>query len=337
MIEETPSRQAQYTPDSAWCAPVIGIPCPWSAAQAGRFIPVWHAYTLVIAQAGGIPLWLPRVSEVEVLAQVWMWLDGLLLPGGADVHPACYGQAPHPLLGLVDPEADRLELWLAREALASHTPLLGINRGLHVLNVVYQGTLYQDLSSEFGTPLCHAAVGRPRAEAVHPVDIVPGTRLAELLGVEVGWVNSFHHQAIWDLGEGLDIAAMAPDDVVEAIEVHAHRFAVAVQCAAEAQAVAGNARMQRLFAGFVEVARAAGMERRRRLLQGRAGLERWERMWVEDLLTYTEGCRRLLSEEPLPVLEELELRRDLPVLKGRLQASAQALNLSDPTLPGGRL
>src|SRR5690348_13889197 len=105
MLEKTPDRQEQYTPDPPWFAPVIGIPCSWSAAQARRFAPVWHVYSQVLAQAGGIPCWLPLVADVEALAPLWMWLDGVLLPGGADVSPIRYGERPHPLLGMVDPEA----------------------------------------------------------------------------------------------------------------------------------------------------------------------------------------------------------------------------------------
>lgn len=337
MEETTPSRTAQYTPDPTWYRPVIGIPCAWSAAQAKRFAPVWHAYSQVLAQAGGIPVWLPRVSNVEALAPLWMWLDGVLLPGGADVSPACYGEPTHPCLGMVDPEADRMELWLAREALVRQTPLLGINRGLHVLNVVAQGTLYQDVGSQIDTPLCHVAVGQPREWAVHPVALVSGTRLAALLGPEVGWVNSWHHQAIKDVGQDIDIAAMSPDDLVEAIEVRQHRFALAVQWPAEALALAGDARMQRLFVGFVEAARTFGMERRSRLLQAQAARTRWEQMWERDLAAYTQGRARLFGEEALPALEELALRQDLPVLKGRLQATAQVLGLADPTPPAGRL
>jgi putative glutamine amidotransferase len=337
MEDTTPSRTTEYTPDPTWFAPVIGIPCPWSAAQAKRFAPVWHAYSQVIAQAGGIPLWLPKASEVEALAPLWMWLDGVLLPGGADVEPAWYGEAPHPLLGMVDLEADRLEFWLAREALERQTPVLGINRGLHVLNVVQQGTLYQDLGSQVQTPLCHVARGQSRAAPAHPVALASGTRLAALLGPEVAWVNSWHHQAIKDVGAEIDIAAMSPDDLVEAIEVRAQRFAVAIQWPAEALALAGDVRMQRLFAGFVEVARTCGMERRSRFLQARARAARWEQMWERDLAAYTQGRTRLFGEEDLPALEELALRRDLPVLKGRVQAIAEALGLADPTSPAGHL
>src|SRR5690349_21503018 len=103
MTQTLPSRQHQDT-TPAWYRPVIGI--PWSAGPRAKvFAPAWSAYAQVIEQAGGTPLWLPPVADVAVFSPLWMWLDGVLLPGGVDVHPFAYGEDPHPLLGAVDPEA----------------------------------------------------------------------------------------------------------------------------------------------------------------------------------------------------------------------------------------
>ena len=337
MTQLSLPRQPQYTPDTlAWYRPIIGI--PWSAGRrAGLFAPIWRAYLEAIEAVGGTPILLPPIPDGAAFAPLWQWLDGLLLPGGVDIEPETYGEAPHPLLGTVDPKADRLELWLAQEVLERDLPLLGINRGLQVLNVACQGTLYQDVGAELDTTWSHLTMGQPRAARAHPVNVVPGTRLAELLGPEPAWVNSLHHQAIKDVGVGVAIATLAPDDVIEAIELPEKRFALGVQWAIEALAATGDERMQRVFAGFVEAARAAGMERKARLLHGRAALERWERMWVRALVAYCQGRERLFGEEPLDDLEALELRQTLPVLKGRVQAITEALHLPDPTPPVGRL
>ena len=150
-------------------------------------------------------------------------------------------------------------------------------------------------------------------------------------------MNSVHHQAIKDVGAGIAIAALAPDDMIEAIELPEKRFALGVQWAMEALALASDQRMQGIFTGFVEAARASGVERKARLLQGRAALDRWERMWMHDLVAYCQGRERLFDEETLPDLEALELRQALPVLKGRVQAVTEALGLADPTPPVGRL
>ena len=334
MTQTLPSRQNQDT-TPVWYRPTIGI--PWTAGPRSKlFAPVWHAYAQAIELAGGTPLWLPPVADVAVLAPLWMWLDGVLLPGGVDVHPYAYGAELHPRLGTVDPEADRLELWLAEEAMQRNIPALGVNRGLQVLNVAVGGSLIQDLAAHLGTTW-HLTVGLPRCAPAHPVSLVPGTRLADLMGAEPALVNSWHHQGIKELGQGVAIAAMAPDEVIEAIEFPKRRFACAVQWSIEALALAGDGRMQRVFAGFIEAARTYGMERRGRLWQGRDALDRWERMWVRDLVAYCQGRERLFGEESLPDLEALELRQELPVLKGRVQAVTEALGLPDSTPPVGRL
>ena len=343
MTQISLHRQTQHT-TPAWYRPVIGI--PWTAGPRSKlFAKVGAAYTQAIEQAGGTPLWLPPVADVAVLAPLWMWLDGVLLPGGVDIHPFAYGEDLHPRLGTVDPEADRIELWLAEEAIQRNLPLLGINRGMQVLNVAVGGSLIQDLAAHLGTKW-HMTIGQARCAPAHPVSVVPGTRLADLLGAEPALVNSWHHQGIKELGKGVTIAALAPDEVIEAIELPKRRFACAVQWAIEALVLAGNERMQRVFAGFIEAARGYGMERKARLWQGRAALDRWERLWVRDLVAYTQGRERLYREEvpgeqddlePLGDLEALELRRDLPVLKGHVQAATEALGLPDPTPPAGRL
>jgi putative glutamine amidotransferase len=336
VTQTLPSRQPQYTPDApAWYRPVIGI--PWTAGPRAKcFAPVWSAYAQAIEQAGGTPFLLLPMVDVAAFAPLWMWLDGLLLPGGVDVHPFAYGEDPHPLLGAVDPEADRLELWLAQEAIERAVPLLGINRGMQVMNVACGGSLVQDLTAQRETVLSHVMVGQPRAQHAHPVSIVADTRLAALIGSAPAFVNSFHHQGVQDVGNGLAVAALAPDDVIEAIERPAQRFALGVQWAIEALVLDGDRRMQRVFAGFIDAARAYGMQRQARLLHGRAALERWERMWVRDLAAYTQGRSQLFGAEPLGDLEALELRQTLPGLKGRVQAIVEALGLPDPTPPTGR-
>ena len=132
-------------------------------------------------------------------------------------------------LGAIVPQRDRFELALARKVLeTTHKPLLGICRGLQVMNVAMGGSLYQDLTSA-GFP-SHSLSMYPRHEVTHGVQIVPGTRLAQIMGNGTGRVNSFHHQAIKKLADGFVCAARSlPDDVIEAIEVQGDRFAVGVQ------------------------------------------------------------------------------------------------------------
>ena len=149
-------------------------------------------------------------------------LDGLLISGGGDVDPARYGEAPHASTDWVDRERDAMEAALIEQALQSDVPLLAICRGLQMLNVVRGGTLIQHLEN--------AAMHRVKDLAgVHLIQVVPGTKLAAIVGAGSEIVNSRHHQAAGRIGEGLQVSATAPDGVVEALEDPAKRFAIAVQ------------------------------------------------------------------------------------------------------------
>ncbi len=142
-----------------------------------------------------------------------------LLSGGVDVDPALYGRPRHPKLGRVDRERDDFELALTREALRRDLPILAICRGQQVLNVATGGTLIQDIPSELEGAVTHAAPGR-RTRRSHPVEVTRRLEAREILGSGPLSVNSFHHQAIDRLGEGLTVSGRCPEDgVIEAVEM----------------------------------------------------------------------------------------------------------------------
>ncbi len=186
------------------------------------------------------------------MAHVW----GLLLPGGPDVAPERYRQAPRPWLGQVDPELDEFEFALLARARARDLPVLGICRGLQVVNVFLGGTLFQDLRAEGATVENHAM---PRERGLgliaHPLVVEPGTRLNEITGG--GWIpaNSRHHQAVRDVAPELMVSARSPDGVVEALESADGRL-LAVQCHPE-DLVDGHLWACRLFHAFVALARGS--------------------------------------------------------------------------------
>jgi putative glutamine amidotransferase len=147
-------------------------------------------------------------------------LDGLLLPGGDDVDPAAYGEAPHPALEEVDQPLDRMQFHLIAEAERRKIPTLGICRGMQILNVALGGTLFQDLPSQH--PQAGRVTHRIRRDGrskpcFHPVYPTPGTPLHRRLGREAIVTNSSHHQAVKDLGRGLQILGRTADGVVEII------------------------------------------------------------------------------------------------------------------------
>ena len=144
-------------------------------------------------------------------------LDGLMLQGGLDVSPASYGQAPLRPEWAGDGVRDRYEIELIEAFLAAGKPVLGICRGCQLINVAFGGTLYQDIATQRPQSLAHVDAAHYERQ-LHPVDILPGTRLATLYpGLQQAAINSIHHQAVKDLGRDLVVEARAPDGLVEAI------------------------------------------------------------------------------------------------------------------------
>ena len=185
------------------------------------------AYVDAIARAGGIPLVSPPI-EPEAAAAVVAGVHGVLVTGGEDIDPSLFGAPPHPALGRVTRARDAWELAVVREARARGIPVLGVCRGIQVLNVALGGTLIQDIPSECAGALGHDQEG-PRADRSHPITCRPHSRLAELMG-PAAMVNSMHHQAVAQAAPGLAVTATAPDGVVEGVEwTGEHWWAIGVQ------------------------------------------------------------------------------------------------------------
>jgi len=166
----------------------------------------WANYAESVMAAGGIPLHLPvDLDPSDVIDR----LDGLLLPGGADIDPAHYGAEVDGSRG-IDAERDRYELALLDQATQAEVPILGICRGAQIVNVHAGGTLAQHVDG-------HADRAKPGSERVHQVEFSADTRLAEMYGSKIE-VNSLHHQTVDRVGEGFRVTGRAPDGGVEAIE-----------------------------------------------------------------------------------------------------------------------
>ena len=216
------------------------------------------AYLNAVQQAGGVPVPLPPQLEPGARAEILKHVSGVLLTGGGDVDPARFGEAAHPTTCEVSGARDELEIDLTQWALARRAPLLAVCRGLQVLNVALGGSLYQDIPSEPGSPLDHSQTGlqgKARNVTAHQVKVREGSRLATILGALDVDVNSFHHQAIKQLGRGLADVAWAPDSIVEGVElVDPAQFVVGVQWHPE-EMVAQDRAAFNLFAALVDRAR----------------------------------------------------------------------------------
>ncbi len=251
--------------------PIIGIAAMSDHDAAGLHAPRFslnQSYNKAVMAAGGVPLLIPHVEDIESLREIYEMLDGFMLPGGVDIHPRYYNEEPHPKLDPTDDGMDWVEVTLLRWALADDMPVFGICRGEQVLNVVMGGTLWQDLPSEYATVFDHreSFKRKIRDYLAHDVRVAPNSRLAAIAGATRVWVNTSHHQAIKRVAPGLIATAWSPDDLVEAVESPDHFFVMAVQWHPE-EMVKKHEWTLRLFQAFVEAAaqRRAGNQPRREL------------------------------------------------------------------------
>jgi putative glutamine amidotransferase len=188
-------------------------------------------YPEAIERAGGIPVIVPLLRP-DAIPALLDRVDGVCLPGGPDVQPSAYGAEPHPELGPTEPRVDAVELALVRAADRRKLPILGICRGMQLLNVARGGSLHQHLPDVVGDGITHR---QPEHGSVptHRIETAPQSRLRATLGGPSLEVNSFHHQAVQTLGKGLVATAWAQDGTIEAIENPSDRFVMGVQWHAE--------------------------------------------------------------------------------------------------------
>ena len=207
--------------------PLIGI--TMSLDYENRTAKLGEKYVTAVERAGGIPVAVPPLEDKNALNAMVQKLDGIILSGGPDIDPSYYNQLPHPRLGNVCPRRDQNELFIAAEFIKLSKPILGICRGLQVMNVAMGGTLCQDISSSIKNPIKHMQ-NAPRWHKSHEVEILDmNSLLYKIVGKQRIRVNSFHHQSVERPATDLKITALAPDGVVEAMESEAGGFCLGVQ------------------------------------------------------------------------------------------------------------
>ena len=230
--------------------PIIGITGELEAARWRTWIreavvsPV--SYTRAVERAGGAPVILPPVPSDSVPSLIAK-LDALVVAGGRDVDPSLYNEAPHEQTDTPDHRRDRFEILMTRAAIDADLPFLAICRGMHILNVARGGTLTQHLPDRLGS---ESHKPDPVKMTTHDLQIAKASKLSGVLG-ETAQVPASHHQAVNQLGSGLLTVAWTPDQVVEALEVQGHRWALGVQWNPE------EGDDLRLFEALVKVATTA--------------------------------------------------------------------------------
>ncbi len=234
--------------------PLIGITVSRLIQQDGRYLSLPEAYAAAIQEAGGNCILLPPSMTKDSLTKVLPLLDGILLSGGGDVHPSRYGGTNHTLISNVHPDRDHLEIELVAHAYQYNLPLLGICRGLQVINIAMGGTIYEDLIDQRPASINHQTTSDlPRFFLAHPVVVSKTSRLFEILKKERFPVNSHHHQGIRELASRLFPSTFAPDGLIEGIEIPDHRFFLAVQWHPECMLPQEN--MNALFSAFIQSTR----------------------------------------------------------------------------------
>lgn len=208
-------------------------------------------YTKSIINSGGIPIIIPVSENKEVIKEQLNLLDGLILSGGPDINPFLYNQDFKEGIHIISPERDNYEMIIIDEFLKTKKPILGICRGHQLLNVYFNGSLFQDIKYYKNTNILHKQEMYPDL-ATHQVNIIEKENiLFDLYGEKV-FTNSFHHQVIDKLSEKLTPIAITNDGIIEAFQLKSHKFLYGIQWHPEMMAARGNEKMQKIFDKFIE-------------------------------------------------------------------------------------
>lgn len=209
-------------------------------------------YINAVYSGGGVPMVFGVVQDESAIRAQIELVDGIILSGGWDVNPLLYDEEPSSLLQFIYPERDSFELKVIKIAYELNKPILGICRGMQILNVAFGGSLYQDLSHYSASSLQHVQKAR-RYEPSHTVEIVRSTLLHKIFGADVIMANSFHHQAIKSIAPGFQVSAKAKDGVIEAFEKPGKQFIVGVQWHPEMM-FRFHPDMLKIFTSFIQAA-----------------------------------------------------------------------------------
>lgn len=221
--------------------PIIGITCNYSyddetpmkqgiGAPGQEWQLLADDYIASVVRAGAIPFIIPLIDDTELIRDMLDRVDGLILTGGNDINPEFFGERAIAETGFVMTQRDRQDIFCAKYIIEeTDKPILGVCRGMQIMNVAFGGTMYQDLvKNDFQS---HSLSTLKRHEGTHDISIEKDSLLKELLKTESTRVNSFHHQAVRDIASNFKAVAMSEDGVVEALELKDDnkRFVLGVQ------------------------------------------------------------------------------------------------------------
>jgi gamma-glutamyl-gamma-aminobutyrate hydrolase PuuD len=206
--------------------PVIGI----ADTYRDGVCYVSRAYIEAILKAGGIPIIVPLIRDDSVIVELLKSVDGIIFPGGGDFDPAYYNEKPIPQMGTVNAPRDTFEIRLLLLAAENSVPVLGICRGLQLINIAFGGSLYQDIPAQYYEKSVSHRQRNSNTEPSHSVIVEDSTMFSKIVGDKILMVNSAHHQAVKRPADGFTIAGRAADGIVEAMEkIDSANWIMAVQ------------------------------------------------------------------------------------------------------------
>lgn len=210
-----------------------------------------YAYVDAIVRAGGVPVVIP-IGTHQFADHYAQLIDGLLLTGGNDIDPLLFKEEPLEGLGEVNPLRDEVELALFQEVYGLSKPILGICRGLQIMNVALGGTIFQDIYRQSDGQLLQHRQKAPKSHRSHYVNISDGSLLSTIAQSNKIVVNSFHHQSIKEPGSSLTVVGVASDGIIESLEGKENSFLLGVQWHPEVLAAAGDETSLRMFEYFIQ-------------------------------------------------------------------------------------
>lgn len=208
--------------------PLIGVTTGYNYEKKMMYLN--EGYYEAVFQSGGLAVAIPATFDQEYLFEHLKIYDGILLTGGPDLDAKFYGESNMTYNGDISPIRDEIELFIAGQAIEMNKPLLGICRGIQIMNVAMGGSLYQDIyiQNKEDNILKHSQ-NAPKWYPIHEISIKKDSWVAKSFMNEKAEVNSFHHQAVKDKGEGFEITSQSPDGIIESIEYAKNSFCVGVQ------------------------------------------------------------------------------------------------------------
>ncbi|MDR0743382.1 MAG: gamma-glutamyl-gamma-aminobutyrate hydrolase family protein, partial [Tannerella sp.] len=231
--------------------PVIGVS---DASKDGKNVAVPRSYIDAVLQAGGVPVVIPVIYDEKKVIELLNTMDGIIFAGGEDFDPAYYNERSIPQMGRINAPRDEFEMKLVHLAAERSIPILGICRGLQLINIAFGGSLYQDLPAQYYDNTISHRQKQPNYEASHAVYVEDNTVFANIVKERMLMVNSLHHQAIKKVARGFRIAGKSPDEIVEVIEkVDDENWILGVQFHPEVRVTRDNA-MHRIFQRFMDEA-----------------------------------------------------------------------------------